>query len=398
MKRKEECIVEALRRLKEDAEGGLFAPLENELGAFNLFKVLRIDEFEIRHSNVLGWLLDPLQNHKLGDAFLRGFLNEVSAVMKSSQFRDKLMIPAIDRHCGLNWTVLREVEYRDIQVECEELKLVVCVENKWNAKENEGSEDKEGQLTRYSESVRASYSGWTKVFVFLTPFGDLPSERNQNEWIALSYSSVLSALDDAMVGAESGLPIAQQQFIDQYRQILRKKVGMDSEEMKLGMEIYSKHQKAIESIIGNLYYVRDKAMEHFDKQIRISQRTLVRANSSKGYYQFKQRFPENEERSVHYEIAGKGTDIEVALHVESRTMQGWRDRVVNGVKEACADANDIRVNKLTFNSGSKAIETVGRKVEDVVDDITSRFERLYFVCEPILQELEKEFGGKNLKH
>lgn len=393
--RKKESIVEALRRLKEDAEGGLFAPLENELEAFNLFKVLRVDEFEIRHSNVLGWLLDPLQNHKLGDAFLRGFLNEVSTVMKSTQFRDELTIPVIDRHCGLNWTVLREVEYRDIQVECEELKLVVCVENKWSAKEHEGSEDKEGQLTRYSESVRASYSGWTKVFVFLTPFGDLPSERSKNEWIALSYSSVLSALDDAMVGAESGLPIAQRQFIDQYRQILRKKVGMDSEEMKLGMEIYSRHRLAIDSISGTLSNVRGAVMRHFDKWIKFSRYKLKRENDSKVYYQFKQRFPSGRTDSVHYEIGAKETDIVVTLHVESGVKKGWRDSIAAKIREACVKESDIKVNKYSFNCGRKAISVVGQSTDEVVAEVVRRFERLYSVCEPVLQEFDKEFDGKD---
>ena len=37
---------------------------------FNLFDVLRNADYEIRHSNVLAWLLDPGRNHGLGDRFL----------------------------------------------------------------------------------------------------------------------------------------------------------------------------------------------------------------------------------------------------------------------------------------------------------------------------------------
>lgn len=30
---------------------------------FNPFKILKVDKFEIRHSNMIAWLLDPMENH-----------------------------------------------------------------------------------------------------------------------------------------------------------------------------------------------------------------------------------------------------------------------------------------------------------------------------------------------
>lgn len=37
--------------------------LQLHLTAFNPLKVLKMNHYEIRHSNVLGWLLDPNENH-----------------------------------------------------------------------------------------------------------------------------------------------------------------------------------------------------------------------------------------------------------------------------------------------------------------------------------------------
>lgn len=51
-----------------------FERLERLLGGFNLFQVLRFEHGEIRHSNVLAWLMDPLDSHGLGDLFLRRWL------------------------------------------------------------------------------------------------------------------------------------------------------------------------------------------------------------------------------------------------------------------------------------------------------------------------------------
>jgi hypothetical protein len=51
--------------------------LDARLSAFNLFKVLQVDKVEIRHSNVLAWLLSPEESHGLGPTFLRRFLSRL---------------------------------------------------------------------------------------------------------------------------------------------------------------------------------------------------------------------------------------------------------------------------------------------------------------------------------
>jgi hypothetical protein len=43
-----------------------FDKLHSKFNRFNPFKILRVDKFEIRHSNVISWLLDPSGNHNLG--------------------------------------------------------------------------------------------------------------------------------------------------------------------------------------------------------------------------------------------------------------------------------------------------------------------------------------------
>ena len=37
----------------------------------NVFEVLKVSQYEIRHSNTLAWLLNPNENHGLGDSFLK---------------------------------------------------------------------------------------------------------------------------------------------------------------------------------------------------------------------------------------------------------------------------------------------------------------------------------------
>ena len=50
--------------------------LEAYLSRFNPIRIMRMEGMEVRHSNILGWLLDPLESHGLSDRFLRAFLAE----------------------------------------------------------------------------------------------------------------------------------------------------------------------------------------------------------------------------------------------------------------------------------------------------------------------------------
>ena len=51
--------------------------LEALLSRFNIFRVLRAAKHEIRHSNMLAWLLTPDESHGLGDRFFRRWLMQV---------------------------------------------------------------------------------------------------------------------------------------------------------------------------------------------------------------------------------------------------------------------------------------------------------------------------------
>jgi len=51
--------------------------LETALAQFNLFEALGAVRQELRHSDFLGFLLNPAANHGLGDAFLKIFLKRV---------------------------------------------------------------------------------------------------------------------------------------------------------------------------------------------------------------------------------------------------------------------------------------------------------------------------------
>ena len=67
---------EELLRFMQEAD--CLESLSKWTNEFNMFDVLKISRTEIRHSNMLGWLLDPNESHGLGDTFLYRVVSKLS--------------------------------------------------------------------------------------------------------------------------------------------------------------------------------------------------------------------------------------------------------------------------------------------------------------------------------
>src|SRR5262245_16884810 len=100
---------------------------------FSPFRVLRIPDYEIRHSNVLAWLLTPDETHRLGVRFLRDILKSVEPSWPPLRARDCDSI-----------VVEREADRTDILVQGLPENRILLVENKVWAGEGHR------QLSRYA--------------------------------------------------------------------------------------------------------------------------------------------------------------------------------------------------------------------------------------------------------
>ncbi|WP_165443537.1 PD-(D/E)XK nuclease family protein [Olsenella sp. Marseille-P4559] len=153
-------------------------PLNEWADKFNLFDVLGVARTEIRHSNVLGRLLDPNENHGLGDAIIRSFLNYVAT--NGSDNVDVFDALLLDCH---DFTVRREWRNIDILAVSASKKYVVCIENKI------GTGEHDDQLNRYREIIEAQYPHHRHAFIYLSPSGAESSDPEH--WVAMSYTDVL---------------------------------------------------------------------------------------------------------------------------------------------------------------------------------------------------------------
>ena len=213
--------------------------IESFVSEFNVFETLGAVHAEIRHSNVLAWLLNPKSNHGLGDSFLRLFLkhlfsNNREAIKSQITFFDIEILNLDDIEIRREWNRI------DLLIISKSNKLVVAIENKVEGTEHSG------QLERYYDVVVKEFVKHHKLFVYLTPEGLTPS--NEDDWIIFDYATIQSILEQLLKLRKSSLNTSIFDFLRQYSTILRRYIMSDSEIEKICKKIYQKHQQALDLI------------------------------------------------------------------------------------------------------------------------------------------------------
>jgi hypothetical protein len=249
--------------------------IESKLANFNAFETLGIVNTEIRHSNVLAWLLSPKENHGLGDLVLKKFIQTVYHQFKDACKDISLYdISLMDYH---NFHIRREWRNIDILAISEEDQFVLIIENKiW-------SRESKNQLNKYFKIVNEEYPTYRKMFIFLTPYGDEASDREN--WISIDYNIILDVIEKSIKFKQNTLTSSVQFFIEQYVEVLRRYIVGDAELEKLCKEIYYKHQKALDLIFQYKPDIYSDVYNFIEKFINDNQ-NLIMDISNKTYIRF----------------------------------------------------------------------------------------------------------------
>lgn len=212
-------------------------PLNEWTSKFNLFDILKISRTEIRHSNMLAWLLDPNENHGLGDRIIRGFIQFlVLRYQPPIDIFDTLLMDSYD------FTILREWQNIDLLAISQKNNILICIENKIDSGEHDN------QLDRYKNIIDKNYESYTKFFLYLNPDGDYSSLPDL--WYSMSYQDVLNIIDNALKNTKV-LPESEL-LINNYVDTLRRNIVGDQKLRELCNNIYLKHKKALDLIFENI--------------------------------------------------------------------------------------------------------------------------------------------------
>ena len=201
--------------------------------SFNIFDVLKISRAEIRHSNVLAWLLDPNENHTLGDSFVRRLFQYFVKGQERIQ-KNAMSLLVMDFY---SFSVLREWKNIDILMVSEKEKVIIAFENKI------GTTEHDNQLERYKKILNEEYPDYSKLLIYLTPEGERPSD---DEWEVLTYAKIADTLSDICEYSTVSPNILL--MIRNYIEVIRRDVMEDKELVEICTKIYSKHKKALDLI------------------------------------------------------------------------------------------------------------------------------------------------------
>lgn len=230
----QEVDLDALRALQADTSKLVY--VENLLDRFNVFEAIGFVGQEVKHSYFLAFLLNPKQNHDLGDFFLKRLLRKALASA------DGKLPPSIEDldEMDLDETLVhRERHNIDLLLTNENHRFAVIIENKvWSTEHSD-------QLNRYHQVVRKGHPGWRVFGIYQTPHGDSPSHE---AYSALSYGTVCEILDGVLEDRISALTPDVRMSIEHYKDMVRRNVLGDPEIARLCQQIYRRHKRALDLV------------------------------------------------------------------------------------------------------------------------------------------------------
>lgn len=248
--------------------------LEGLLGRFNIFEALRIAKHELRHSDFLAFLLDPNQNHGLGDDFARRFLQK--AVSSTAGPPPPVTPIDLDVWDLNDLAVLREWQNIDVLLLDESHRLAVIIENKI------GSTEHSNQLERYYETVSRHHRGWKILGVYLSPEGEVPSHH---AYVPADYTAVCQIVERLTAKRSSTLGDDVRTMMTHYTQMLRRRIVSESEIADLCRRIYRKHHRALDLIYEYRTDRQTEIRELLEKLIKEAP-GLLSDHCSKSYVRF----------------------------------------------------------------------------------------------------------------
>jgi len=356
--------------------------LESKLNTFNPFDVLKIANYEIRHSNVLEWLLNPKENHGFKDVFLKKITSQI-ILENENLIGDNFSL--LDIHLGDfgDSLVRREEKNIDILVVSNRNNFLLLIENKIHAKENPH------QLSKYLDYANKEYEGFQILPVFLTKFG---YETKNKNYAIFSHDSVHKLIKETLALNRKNMPNDIVEFVEFYLKTLERTLNMNEELHELCQKIYSEHKEAIDLIVENVNQSSTHLLPSFKNFIKNHKELKAMIVNNKWLWflpkQLENLLPEiSNNWNVPYPIAfwiSKYGDTKITFHIEIGPFKKGEARL-KFIQFLETQGYDIRNVAKRLDSKYTRIHTSNAKIKDWSDteELSDTIERLY-------QKSEKE--------
>jgi len=206
---------------------------------FTVFDALGNTDYEIRHSNVLSWLLNQRGNHRQESSFLNLLWKSIAV--------DEADRPTLSFQ---DYSVTREGVGEDekidilIKAKGESPEWVIVVENKIFSPEGRN------QLHKYYDYIERKYAKAThRRYFYLTPGGKPPvKEDDCKAWKSISYSSVIEAVRLFLKKPIKSMSGRVKDFLVQYVEHIEKNVLKSEGTIDRQRNILRRHAKIFHSL------------------------------------------------------------------------------------------------------------------------------------------------------
>jgi len=240
---------------------------------YNLFSILSIERYELKHSALIANLLDPKGSHGCGDAFLRAFF-EIALKERTYLFEDCTLPHSYTEY--YTGPIAGDTGGRiDILVKSSHYGLII--ENKIYA----GDQDK--QLTRYDNYGRETFGADGYLLVYLTLYGcDASKESTATKsaeevgYLRLSYAKDILLWLKECVRLADNKPLVREslnQYIRTIKQLTYQ--DMNQEDIQKIIDLAVDHPEVVATLSSKRdaiaqgireKYIFDKLKEYADQK------------------------------------------------------------------------------------------------------------------------------------
>jgi hypothetical protein len=343
--------------------------LSAKLSIFNILKVLKIENTEIRHSNVLAWLLNPQESHGIGQAFIRRFLSTILLDNESSEI--KLTPASVELMNLADVEIAREWKNIDLLTISSDNKWVLLIENKIK------SSASKRQLDKYSQIVKNEFPKYTIIPVLLTlEIDDGLDAVEDTGYISWSHAQLYNVLSQVFRQRIDRIPEDARIFIEHYLTVLRRLTMQDKEIAQLCKTIYKKHQEAIDLIVE--YGATNKFSDAVE-EFMAENNDLVKLNTRPRILWFvhknwEKTMPSCSDRWKHlskpypvvcwYRFSTQSSKVGLIIEVGSMEDSKKRLKLINAFKN-----EGFKIGKMAFRPEAKytRVHSIYRKVGDPDD-------------------------------
>ena len=196
---------EELQRLLDDPRFREYHRKTAKRKEFNAFDVLRCADYEIRHSNVLAWLLQPGASHGLGDEFLKWFVGH-----HKEKAGGDAAIPIPPSFSANDVRIERELDFVDVTVFLKGQKHLLAIENKTVGADSEQFAQVRAYEKKLHEKFGQSYQ--IRSVLLTTSPEDAVSQQG---FVHMSWSSIIGKIRSLESGGAFPTPEISA-FIRQY--------------------------------------------------------------------------------------------------------------------------------------------------------------------------------------